>query len=111
MTDDELRPAWIYEVATGDTSLGFEDWKRHQDEMNYAEHVEFFVEVRVPTVPPEGWEERIKVLETAIYHICHDNLDDLDIVTDDGENGGEVMVHVHRAPVPKDGPNHWEGVA
>jgi hypothetical protein len=79
------------------------------ERLNVYHHVEFFVEVRVPTTPPEGWEERIKVLETAIYHICHDNLDDLDLM-DDGERVAEVMVEVHRAPVPKDGPNHWEGV-
>lgn len=36
LSDDDLRQDWKYEVANGDTSLGFAEWKQHQEEMQAA---------------------------------------------------------------------------
>lgn len=62
-------------------------------------HTGFFIDVW--TTQPLS-EDKLAVLETAIWHICHDNLEP------EGEQG-PLLVEVHPVPVLRDGPNPWEG--
>jgi hypothetical protein len=42
------------------------------------------------------------VIKTAVWHICHDNLEHLD----DWQLDQGLLVEVHEAPVPKEGGEH-----
>lgn len=37
MSEDTDRKDWEYEVANGDTVLGFDEWLEHRDEVEYVE--------------------------------------------------------------------------